>query len=105
MLHTHLHETATEVECACQGLTDQFFCHKSDQLTSPLMNFNRMGLVRHCLSLAVPLPSRLRRCLCLAEQMNSRLVAAHMTTLSADEITICGAEKVRGEAPFATAFR
>ena len=48
-LHTHLHETAGEVECSCKLDTasplGQFLCHKSDQRTSPLLNFHRMGLL------------------------------------------------------------
>jgi len=44
----------------------QMMCHKSDQAMSPLMNFDRMGL------------------------MSDQLIAAHMTTLTPEEITICG---------------
>eukprot|EP01047_Picozoa_sp_COSAG01_P064209 COSAG01_NODE_8457_length_2780_cov_3.509138_4_plen_474_part_00 len=69
-LHTHLHETKGEVECSCKldsaSPLGQFLCHKSDQPSSPLLNFQRMGL------------------------LGPRLVAAHMTTLSAEEVQLCG---------------
>jgi 5-methylthioadenosine/S-adenosylhomocysteine deaminase len=45
-------------------------CHKSDQAMSPFLNFHRMKL------------------------LDSSLIAAHMTTLTADEIALCGVEKV-----------
>ena len=45
-------------------------CHKSDQAMSPFLNFQRMGL------------------------LSSNLIAAHMTTLTPDEIALCGVEKV-----------
>ena len=56
--------------CSCALDTEspmgQMMCHKSDQAMSPLMNFDRMGL------------------------MSDKLIAAHMTTLTPEEITICG---------------
>jgi 5-methylthioadenosine/S-adenosylhomocysteine deaminase len=48
----------------------QMACHKSDQAMSPFLNFQRMGL------------------------LSPSLIAAHMTTLSPDEIALCGVEKV-----------
>lgn len=123
-IHTHLHETAAEVECSCkldttspQGMVRpcllrlywlvcrdvhsiwfkpsylclrgvpellvclparlhfllpfiQMACHKSDQAMSPFLNFQRMKL------------------------LTSSLIAAHMTTLTPDEIALCGVENV-----------
>lgn len=109
-IHTHLHETSAEVDCSCkldstspQGMVrpcssltafcvssvreccrpeqsesfaciilgvPQMACHKSDQAMSPFLNFHRMKL------------------------LDSSLIAAHMTTLTADEIALCGVEKV-----------
>jgi len=65
-VHIHLHETAGEVLASKSSGTEgpKGTKHLSDQATSPLVNLARLGLV------------------------NSRLVAVHMTCLSAEEITL-----------------
>jgi 5-methylthioadenosine/S-adenosylhomocysteine deaminase len=70
-VHVHLHETAGEVQASASGgaAGPASAKHMSDSLTSPLLNLARLGLV------------------------NERLVAVHMTCLSAEEIALLGAAR------------
>ena len=67
-MHVHLHETSGEVLASSTGGAQgpASAKHMSDSLTSPLHNLARLGLV------------------------NPRLVAVHMTCLSAEEIALLG---------------
>jgi 5-methylthioadenosine/S-adenosylhomocysteine deaminase len=65
-MHVHLHETEGEVSCSCSG-TPGPTKHMSDQLTSPLKNLQRLGLI------------------------NSKLIAVHMTQLTDEEISTLAA--------------
>jgi len=61
--HIHLHETKDEVEDSTLG-RDSIVRHKSDQLMSPVKNFNRMGII------------------------GPALMAVHMTQLDDEEIAM-----------------
>ncbi len=61
-VHIHLHETAGEVLASKTGGKEGTSKHLSDQLTSPLANLDRMGL------------------------LNDRLIAVHMTCLDDAEV-------------------
>jgi 5-methylthioadenosine/S-adenosylhomocysteine deaminase len=64
LIHVHLHETAHEVEHSINGVSDSLYTHRSEQRTSPVHNFNRLGL------------------------LSPRLLAVHMTALTDDEIKV-----------------
>lgn len=62
-VHIHLHETAGEVLASKTGGKEGTSKHLSDQLTSPLANLERLGL------------------------LNRKLIAVHMTCLTDEEIS------------------
>ncbi|KAG7383829.1 hypothetical protein PHYBOEH_009757 [Phytophthora boehmeriae] len=61
-VHTHLHETEAECRDSEMQNRSSMCCHKSDQKLRPLANFKRLGL------------------------LSERLVCAHMTQLTDEEI-------------------
>lgn len=69
-IHTHLHETRDE--CASSAILDRSnpACHQSNQTCRPLENFKRMGL------------------------LSPRLLCAHMTQLTDDEIKLVAEHRV-----------
>lgn len=71
MIHTHMHETAGE--CAASAALDRSdsACHQSDYALRPLANFDRMGL------------------------LNERLICAHMTQLTHEEVALCAERGVK----------
>eukprot|EP01050_Picozoa_sp_SAG11_P013171 SAG11_NODE_1520_length_4755_cov_14.225515_4_plen_79_part_00 len=70
---------------------------------SPVMNFHRTPSAAAATTAASRRPAPAVRATPRARSaaragmglLNSRLVAAHMTTLTPEEIALCGAEKVR----------
>lgn len=69
-IHTHLHETSDE--CIASACLDRGnpACHMSDQACRPIENFRRIGL------------------------LSRRLIGAHMTQLSKEEIQLCAEHRV-----------
>jgi 5-methylthioadenosine/S-adenosylhomocysteine deaminase len=68
-IHTHLHETKAEcVDSAAQNKSSMS-CHRSDQKTTPVINFARLGLLDH------------------------NLIAVHMTQLTSEEIKLVASHK------------
>jgi 5-methylthioadenosine/S-adenosylhomocysteine deaminase len=69
-IHTHLHETGEECAASASLIKDSPCCHQSDQAMRPIANFHRMGL------------------------LSQRLIAAHMTQLTPEEIELCAEFRV-----------
>jgi 5-methylthioadenosine/S-adenosylhomocysteine deaminase len=69
-IHTHLHETRDECAASASLNRDSMSCHQSEHAMRPIANFHRMGL------------------------LNKRLIAAHMTQLTDEEIALCAEFRV-----------